>query len=95
MSTTCKRDRPYVDIGVYKFCIHENSACFAPRVRAFKVPRKRQPLPGWLVKSQLVIHSPESKIEYFVLSRVENSKIASVANEDSPEEPSRQHSIAR
>jgi hypothetical protein len=22
-------------------------------------------LPGWLVKSQLVIHSPESKIEYF------------------------------
>jgi hypothetical protein len=26
-------------------------------------------LPGWLVEARLVIHSPESKMEYFVLPR--------------------------
>jgi hypothetical protein len=52
-------------------------------------------LPVWLVKSQLVIHSAESKIEYFVLPRVENNKVMGVADEDSPEDPSRQHPIAR
>jgi hypothetical protein len=50
-------------------------------------------LPGWLVKSQLVIHSPESEIEYFILTRVENSEMMGVAYEDSPEEPQRQESI--
>ena len=50
-------------------------------------------LPGWLVKSQLVIHSPESNIEYFVLPRVENNKVIGVADEDAPEEPRSQQPI--
>jgi hypothetical protein len=44
-------------------------------------------LAGWLVKSQLMIHSPESMIEYFVLPRVKNNKVTGVADEDAPEEP--------
>jgi hypothetical protein len=41
------------------------------------------------VKSQLVIHSPESKIEYFTLPRVENNKVMGVADENAPEALSR------
>ena len=52
-------------------------------------------LAGWLVKSQLMIYSPESMIEYFVLPRVKNNKVMGVADEDAPEEPRRQHPIAR
>jgi hypothetical protein len=41
------------------------------------------------LKSQLVIHSPESKIEYSVLPRVKNNIVMGVADEDAPEEPQR------
>ncbi len=34
---------------------------------------------GWLVKSQLVIHSPASRIEYFGLPRLKHSKVMGVA----------------
>ena len=47
-----------------------------------------------LLTSELVICSQQSTAEDFTLSRVENYKVMGLGDEDAPEDPQRQESIA-